>query len=190
MFTGWTGKEIIKTIVLFVLYVLLGYAAMYSGYYSPVYWMLFPIAAAFLMAGPLTVMMSMKRGIGSALLLPLLFFILAKLIGELSFSCAWIPFLGIIIAAELIRDILGAEKRFSIRSAVLITLLSMAMWNNGFYFGGQAYMDAAVADMGTEYIGTAAGLSTPLMYAAVVIGILLAASISERLTEKIGGISA
>ena len=53
------------------------------------------------------------------------------------------------------------------------------------YSGGQIYMDAAVADMGTEYIEVAAGMSTPVMYIAVIIGVLAASAIGERLTEKI-----
>ena len=182
-------KNVIQTTLLFLLYVAFAYVSVFPGYYSPVYWTLFPIVAGFLMAGPLTVMMLRKRMSGTAAMFPVALFILAKLMGEMKFTCVWIPFLLIAIAAENVHCHLDPQKLLSIRVSVPLSLLTMAMWNNGFYFGGEAYLSAGIEDMGAEYIAAACRMATPFTYIAVLAGVFLAAMLSERLTEKITKIS-
>ena len=44
---------------------------------------MFPVLAVFVSAGPLTCMMNMKKGFGSAAALPLLWFVVNRLMGEI-----------------------------------------------------------------------------------------------------------
>ncbi len=79
----WKKKEIFSIFLCFVVFFALILATQLPGFASPLYCTLFPIPAAFVAAGPLTCVMSGKRGFGSTAALPLLCFLLYRCMGEL-----------------------------------------------------------------------------------------------------------
>ena len=81
---NWTKKEWLKCLLCFVIYFALILVSELPGYASPLYWVLCPVVAAFLGAGPLTCVMNMGKGIGGAAVLPVLWFVVMKLMGEFS----------------------------------------------------------------------------------------------------------
>lgn len=61
MLKKWNKKEIIKAFICFAVYFVFILATELPGFLSPLYWLLFPVLAAFVSAGPLTCMMNMKK---------------------------------------------------------------------------------------------------------------------------------
>lgn len=78
MFTKWTKKESLKAAICFVVFFAGVLATQLPGYLSPLYWAIYPVFAAFVAAGPLTCMMDMEPGFGSAAIFPVLWFIVYR----------------------------------------------------------------------------------------------------------------
>ena len=80
--------------------------------------------ASFVAAGPLTCMMDMKPGFGSAAIFPVLWFIVYRCMGELGMPVMWVICFTFIIAAEIIRKLMGYSDPGSIRASVPVASLS------------------------------------------------------------------
>ena len=135
----------------FVIYFALILVSELPGYASPLYWVLCPVVAAFLGAGPLTCVMNMGKGIGGAAVLPVLWFIVMKLMGEFSMPLMIIGMLCMIILAEVVRGCVGYEKKSSIRAATPFLSLIVFASFLPLYFQTAAYSGNAMAEMGAEY---------------------------------------
>lgn len=191
MFNKWTGKEVRRFVVCLIVYLLLALAVAFTGLAGPVFWIIiYPIIAAFVEAGPITCVMSMKRGFGSAAVLPLILFILSALIGELSMPLMIVWIVAIIILAEVIHMAVGCEKRSSIRAAVPVASLMAVAQAFPIYFTKEAYLDRAALEMSSDYVEGLSHLGSMPMLVLTVVLCIAAASVSERITEKILKIAA
>lgn len=189
MFNKWTGKELKRFIICLIVYLALALAAAFTGLAGPIFWVvIYPIVGAFLEAGPITYVMNLKRGFGSAAVLPLILFILSLLMGELSMSLMIVWIIPVIILAEVVHMAIGCEKISSIRAAAPIATLLPVGQIFPIYFTKEAYLEQAGAEMNAGYVEGLSHLgSIPLLLLTVVL-CLVAAGISERITEKIAKI--
>lgn len=155
------------------------------GFASPLYWPISPIFTAFVTAGPLTCVMSMKRGILSTAILPLLWFAVYRCIGELSMPFMWIWIFAVIIIGEIVRAIIGYDKLLSIR--VCVPIISLVPLGNIFplFFQKSEFLTKAAEEMDAEYIAGLDKYGTVWMFVIVVVLALVLAVISERISEKI-----
>ena len=185
MFRSWTKKEVGKFVLCFVLTFALVLCTELPGFLSPTYWAFHPICAAFLAAGPVTCVLSMKRGFGSAAALPLLWFIGMKLIGELGMPLMWMGALAMIVAAEVVHIALGCEGQLSIRvSAVLAALVpSAVIWP--LYFQTEEFVGRATAEMDQAYAAKLGSYGTTGMFLLMIVFSAGTALLSERIAEKI-----
>ena len=185
MFQSWKKKEIGIFILCFVLYFALVLCTELPGFLSPMYWAFHPIFTAFLAAGPVTCVLSMKRGFGSAAAIPRLWFIGMKFIGELGMPLMWTGALVMIIVAEVVHMALGCESLRSIRvSAVLAALVpSAVIWP--LYFQTEEFVRRATAEMDQTYASQLGSYGTIGMFALMIILSIVLAAISERVAEKI-----
>ena len=147
--------------------------------------MLCPVLAAFLGAGPLTCVMNMGKGIGGAAVLPVLWFIVMKLMGEFSMPLMIIGMLCLMILAEVVRGSVGYEKKGSIRAATPFLSLIVFASFLPLYFQTAAYSGNAMAEMGAEYGAKIASYGNFGMFLLVLVLSVIAGMISERLSEKI-----
>lgn len=182
---NWTKKEWLKCLLCFVIYFVLILVSELPGYASPLYWVLCPVVAAFLGAGPLTCVMNMGKGIGGAAVLPVLWFILMKLMGEFSMPLMIIGMLCMMILAEVVRGIVGCEKKSSIRAATPFLSLIVFASFLPLYFQTDAYYNGALEEMGAEYAAKIASYGSFGMFLLVLVLCVIAGMISERLSEKI-----
>ena len=148
---NWTKKEWLRCLLCFVIYFALILVSELPGYASPLYWVLCPVVAAFLGAGPLTCVMNMGKGIGGAAVLPVLWFLVMKLMGEFSMPLMIIGMLCMMILAEVVRGCVGYEKKSSIRAAIPFLSLIVFASFLPLYFQTAAYSGNAMAEMGAEY---------------------------------------
>lgn len=182
---NWTKKEWLRCLLCFVIYFALILVSEFPGYVSPLYWVLCPVVAAFLGAGPLTCVMNMGKGIGGAAVLPVLWFILMKLMGEFSMPLMIIGMLCMMILAEVVRGIVGCEKKSSIRAATPFLSLIVFASFLPLYFQTDAYYNGALEEMGAEYAAKIASYGSFGMFLLVLVLCVIAGMISERLSEKI-----
>lgn len=184
-YKNWTKKEWGRAALCFVIYFVLVLAVEFLGFLSPLMWVLTPILAAFLGAGPLTCVMDMGRGLGGAAVIPLLYFILMKLMGEFGMPLMIVGMFCVMILAEVVRYAAGYEKRSSIRAATpVLALLTFASFLP-LYFQTAAYGAAAVEEMGQEYGEKIVNYGNFGMLLLVAVLCIAAGILSERLTEKI-----
>ena len=185
MFQSWKKKEVGKFILCFILFFALVLLTELPGYLSPMYWAFHPICAAFLAAGPVTCVLSMKRGFGSAAALPLLWFIGMKLIGELGMPLMWMGALVMVAVAEIVHMVLGYENLRSIRvSAVLAAIVpSAVIWP--LYLQTEEFVGRATEEMNHAYASSLGSYGTIGMFVLMIILSVVTATISERVAEKI-----
>ena len=182
---NWTKKEWLKCLLCFVIYFALILVSELPGYASPLCWVLCPVVAAFLGAGPLTCVMNMGKGIGGAAVLPVLWFLVMKLMGEFSMPLMIIGMLCMMILAEVVRGCVGCEKKSSIRAATPFLSLIVFASFLPLYFQTAAYSGNAMAEMGAEYGAKIASYGNFGMFLLVLVLSVIAGMISERLSEKI-----
>ena len=185
MFQSWTKKEVIRFILCFAAFFVLVLATQLPGYASPLYWAMFPALSAFVAAGPLTCVMSMKRGFGSAAILPLLWFILYRLMGEIGMPMMWIWMLGFMVIGEVIRKLVGYEGLKSIR--ICVPIMSIIPTGNlvPLYFQKSEFLRLAAEEMEPEYVAGLDKYGTIGMFIVVLVLALILAVVSERISEKI-----
>ncbi len=185
MFQSWTKKEVLKFVVCFAVYFALVLATQLPGFLSPLYWAVFPIFSAFVAAGPLTCVMDMKRGFGSAAILPLLWFIGYRCIGELGMPFMWAWILAIIVLGEIVRALVGYEKLQGIR--ICVPIMGLVPFGNiaPLYLTKAAFLQRAAAEMDADYVASLDHYGTIGMFILVLVLSLAAAAVSERISEKI-----
>lgn len=186
MFQKWNKSEIIKGIICLVLYVGFEVLAQVPGFVSAGYWVFFPIVAAFFMAGPVTCLMSMKRGFGSAAVLPLIWFILMRCAGEIGLYPSWIYFALLLVVAEVVRKLIGYDKLLSIRVCVPILSLIPISPLMGLFFMKETYLSMALEEMGSaDYVATLEKLGSPWILILLVVLCAAVGLLSEFLSEKV-----
>lgn len=186
MFTKWTKREVLTFVICFVALFALVLATQLPGFLSPLYWAMFPVLSAFVAAGPLTCVMSMKRGFGSAAVLPSLWLIVYKLIGEMGMTLMWVGALALIVLAELVHMLLGPGKPVSIRiSAVIAALVpSAAIWP--LYFQKAVFLKAAAEEgMSAAYVTGLDQYGSIGVFVLMIVLSCVTATLSERISEKI-----
>ena len=185
MFKPWTKKEVLKFLLCFVVFFVLVLLTQLPGFLSPFYWAIFPVFSAFVAAGPLTCVMHMKRGFGSALAIPLLWFIVYRCMGELGMPLMWVWALAMMVLAEVARGLVGYGKLASIRAAVPIASLVPFANIAPLYFTKQAFLARALAETAPSYVAVLDKFGTPWMCVAVLVVSVTLAILSERISEKI-----
>ena len=186
MFTKWAKKEILTFVLCFAVFFVLVLATQLPGYLSPLYWAMFPVLSAFVAAGPLTCVMSMKRGFGSAAVLPLLWLIVYKLFGEMGMTLMWVGALALIVLAEIVHMLLGPQKLVSIRISTVIAALvpSAAIWP--LYLQKPVFLAAAAEEgMSAAYVAGLDQCGNIGIFALMIVLSCVTATLSERISEKI-----
>jgi len=132
MYTKWTRKEAARFFICFAVFFALVLLTQLPGFLSPLYWALFPILSAFVAAGPLTCVMDMKRGFGSTAVIPLLWLIVYKCIGEFSISLMWIWIVALLVIGEIVRRAIGYERPAGIRVCVCVLIFNavVKLWKS------------------------------------------------------------
>lgn len=185
MFTKWSKKESLRALICFAVFFAGVLATQLPGFLSPLYWAIYPVFAAFVAAGPLTCMMEMKPGFGSAAILPVLWFIVYRCVGELGMPVMWVICFAFIIAAEIIRKMMDYSDPGSIRAAAPVAALSAGCMVFPLYVSKSAFIARAAAEMDPSYVAGLDKYGTVCMFLVVTALSILTASISERLTERI-----
>lgn len=187
MFTKWSKREVKKLIVCFVVMFVLILMTELPGFMSPFYWSVFSIGSAFLAVGPITYVMHMKKGFGSAAILPFLWLLVNRLAGELSMAFMWGWCIVIMIVAEVVRKIIGYQSDTGIRICAPIAALTPFAPIVPLYFQKEAFIARAteIGEMTKEYISTMASYSSIPRGLLIIVIMLIVAVIGERLTEKI-----
>jgi len=185
MFTKWSKKESLRALICFAVFFAGVLATQLPGFLSPLYWAIYPVFAAFVAAGPLTCMMEMKPGFGSAAILPVLWFIVYRCMGELGMPVMWVICFVFIIAAEIIRKMMDYSDPGSIRAAAPVAALSAGCMVFPLYVSKSAFIARAAAEMDPSYVAGLDKYGTVWMFLVVTALSILTASISERLTERI-----
>ncbi len=65
----------------------------------------------------------MKRGFGSTAVMPLLCYIVYRYMGALGMPLMWIWILALVVIGETVRELIGYENLWSIRTCVLVMSL-------------------------------------------------------------------
>ena len=185
MFTKWSKKEVLTFFICFAVFFALVLVTQLPGFASPLYWAMFPALSAFVAAGPLTCVMNMKRGFGSAAAIPLLWFILYRCLGELGMPLMWVWMFAVMVIAEIVRACIGYDKKVSIRAAVPIA--SLVPFGNliPMYFTKQAFLARALEEMDPEYVAGLDRYGTIWMFLIVLALAIFLSIISERISERI-----
>ena len=185
MFQSWTKKEVLKLILSFAAFFVLVLATQLPGYLSPLYWAMFPVLSAFAAAGPLTCVMDMKRGFGSTAIIPLLWFILYRCIGEIGMPLMWVWMLGIMVIGEVVRKLIGYDKLQSIR--ICVPIMSLVPLGNliPLYFQKSEFLARAAEEMEPDYVAGLDRYGTAGMFVLVLALAVALAIVSERISEKI-----
>ena len=185
MFTKWTRKEAARFFICFAVFFALVLLTQLPGFLSPLYWALFPILSAFVAAGPLTCVMDMKRGFGSTAVIPLLWLIVYKCIGEFSISLMWIWIVALLVIGEIVRRAIGYEKPAGIRVCVPIMSLVPMGYLIPMFFTKASFLEAAAAELDPAYVAGLDRYGTKGMFVIVLVLSVVTAVISERISEKI-----
>ena len=130
MFTKWTKKESLRAVICFVVFFAGVLATQLPGYLSPLYWAIYPVFAAFVAAGPLTCMMDMKPGAGSAAIYPVLWFIVYRCMGELGMPVMWVICFAFIARAAAEMDpsyVAGLDKYGTVWMFIIVIALSIVI---------------------------------------------------------------
>ncbi|MBQ6467613.1 MAG: MptD family putative ECF transporter S component [Clostridia bacterium] len=126
-----------------------------------------------------------EKGFGSAAALPLLWFIVNRLMGEISMPVMWLGIILLIIAAELMRYMFGYDSRLGIRWCVPVLGLVPSCVLLPLYFDRAEYFSRANEEMAADYVSGLDKYATIWMFALVTVLCLAASFISERISEKI-----
>ena len=185
MFQSWTKKEVVRFILCFVVFFALVLATQLPGFASPLYWVMFPALASFAAAGPLTCVMSMKRGFGSTAAIPLLWFIVYRLMGEIGMPLMWVWMLGLMVIGELVRKLVGYDNLKSIR--ICTPIMSLVPMGNliPLYFQKSEFLRQAAEEMEPAYVEGLDRYGTIGMFILVLVLAIALAVISERISERI-----
>ena len=185
MFQKWTKKEVARFVLCFAVYFVLVLATQLPGFLSPLYWAVFSVFAAFVAAGSLTCVMNMKRGFGSTAAIPVIWFIVYRLMGELGMPLMWIWIIALIVAGEILRALIGYGSLKSIR--VCVPLMSLVPMGNiaPLYLSKADFLERAAAEMDAGYVASLDKYGTVPMFILVLVLSLALAAISERISEKI-----
>ena len=185
MFQSWKKKEVIRFILCFAAFFVLVLATQLPGYASPLYWAMFPALSAFVAAGPLTCVMSMKRGFGSAAAIPLLWFILYRLLGEIGMPLMWVWMLGLMVIGEIVRGLIGYDGLKSIR--ICVPIMSIIPMGNliPLYFQKSEFLRRAAEEMEPDYVAGLDRYGTTWMFVLVLALAIILAVVSEHISEKI-----
>ena len=190
MLQKWTGKQVLKLIFCFAAFFALVLLLQLPGFLSPFYWAVSPILSAFAAAGPITCVMHMKRGFGSAAVLVLLWLILYRCFGEMGMPLMWIWVISVIVISEIVHKIMGYGTRKSIRVCAPLASLATFGMLSPLYLQKSAFLERAAAEMDAAYVADLDKYGTPWMF-VLVLGLAAGlAVVSERLTEKILKINA
>lgn len=186
MFERWNKKQSLKAILCFAAFFVLVLATQLPGFLSPLYWCVFPVFSAFVAAGPVTCLMDMKPGFGSAAALPLLWFIVYRCVGEISMPLMWVFMFGMMALAEVLSKAGGYDKKLGMRLAVPAASL-VPMGNLiPLFFTKPVFLERAAAEeMDPSYIAGLDKYGTIGMFMLVIVLAIVTASISERITERI-----
>lgn len=185
MLNRWTGKQLLRLLVCFIAFFVLVLLTQLPGYMSPLYWTICPLLSAFVAAGPITCVMDMKRGFGSAGVLPLLWFILYRCMGEMGMPLMWIWVIAVIVIAEIIHALMGYGALKSIRVCAPIASLATFGMLIPLYLQKSTFLARASAEMDPAYVAGLDKYGTPWMFVLVLALAVGLAVLSERLTEKI-----
>ncbi len=185
MFQRWSKKEILKFVLCFAVFFVLVLATQLPGFLSPLYWSIFPVFSAFVAAGPLTCVMNMKRGFGSTAVIPLLWFLVYRCMGELGMPLMWAWIIVLLLIGELVRKLVGYEKRSSIR--ICVPLMSLVPMGNlaPLFLTKTAFLQRASEEMDAAYVSALDRYGTVWMFLAVLVLAVVLAAVSERISEKI-----
>lgn len=184
---NWTKKEWLKCLLCFVIYFAGIILVELPGFGSALYWVLCPIAAAFVAAGPAACVLNMSEGRGAALILPLVWFVLMKLTGEFTMWLMMAGILCMILVSEIVWNAAGAVGRKAVRAAIIPMSLIPFMSFLPLYFQTALYSANAAEEMGMEYSQKLAGYGNAGMFLLVLILSIAAGIGSERLSEKMLG---
>lgn len=185
MFEKWSGKQVLRLILCFAAFFVLVLLTQLPGYMSPLYWAVCPMLSAFFAAGPITCVMNMKRGFGSAAVLPLLWFILYRCIGEMGMPLMWIWVIAMIVIAEIVYKLMGFGTLRSIRVCAPLASLATFGMLIPLYLQKSAFLARASAEMDPAYVAGLDKYGTPWMFVIVLALSVGLAVLSERLTEKL-----
>ena len=185
MLNKWTGKQVLKLFLCFAAFFLLVLLTQLPGYMSPLYWAICPLLSAFFAAGPITCVMDMKRGFGSAAVLPLLWFILYRCIGEMGMPLMWIWVIAVIVIAEIVHKLMGYGTLKSIRVCAPLASLATFGMLSPLYLQKDAFLARAAAEMDPAYVADLDKYGTSWMFLLVIALAMGLAVLSERVTEKI-----
>ena len=185
MFDKWTGKQVLRLLLCFASFFALVLLTQLPGFISPLYWAVCPMLSAFVAAGPITCVMDMKRGFGSAAILPLLWFILYRCIGEMSMPLMWIWVIAVIVIVEIVYKLLGYGTLKSIRICAPLSSLATFGMLSPLYLQKAAFLKRAAEEMEPAYVAGLDKYGTPWMFVIVLALAVCLSVLSERLTEKI-----
>lgn len=100
-------------------------------------------------------------------------------------SQMWIWIFAVIVTGEAVRALMGYRKLSSIRVSVPIMAL-VPMGNiSPLYLSKAAFLERAAAEMDRGYVDALDRYGTVWMFILVLVLSLAAASVSERISEKI-----
>jgi len=184
MLQKWTGKQVLKLILSFAALFALVLLTQLPGFLSPFYWAVCPILSAFFAAGPITCVMDMKRGLGSAAVLPLLWLIVYRCVGEMSMPLMWIWVIAAIVISEIVYKIMGYGTRRSIRVCAPLASLTTFGMLSPLYLQKNTFLKRAAAEMDAAYVADLNKYGTIWMFVLVLVLAAGLAVVSERLTEK------
>ncbi len=108
-------KKIFKLTSLEILYFAIGFGCMFLGFLSPLCWVFQPAAAAFITAVPVILFSKNWKKFGGLLILPGIYALIMILMGEISGAASICAVIVVLLAAELIRYLLGYENKHSLR---------------------------------------------------------------------------
>jgi len=185
MLNRWTGKQLLRLFGCFAAFFLLVLLTQLPGYMSPFYWTICPLLSAFAAAGSITCVMDMKRGFGSAAVLPLLWFILYRCIGEMGMPLMWIWVIAVIVIAEIVHKLMRYGTLKSIRVCAPLASLATFGMLIPLYFQKNAFLARAASEMDPTYVAGLDRYGTLWIFALVLALAVGLAVLSERLTEKI-----
>ena len=185
MLNRWTGKQLLRLFGCFAAFFLLVLLTQLPGYMSPFFWTICPLLSAFAAAGSITCVMDMKRGFGSAAVLPLLWFILYRCIGEMGMPLMWIWVIAVIVIAEIVHKLMRYGTLKSIRVCAPLASLATFGMLIPLYFQKNAFLARAASEMDPTYVAGLDRYGTLWMFALVLALAVGLAVLSERLTEKI-----
>ena len=185
MLNKWTGKQALKLFLCFAAFFVLVLLTQLPGFMSPFYWALSPILSAFFAAGPITCVMNMKRGFGSAGVLPLLWFILYRCVGEMTMPLMWIWIIAVIVIAEIVHKLVGYGTLKGVRICAPLSSLTTFGMLSPLYLQKATFIARAAEEMDPAYVAGLDKYGTPWMFVIVLALTACLAVLSERLTEKI-----